>query len=381
MQRFFVIWFVLITTSHLSVSQSKLSSKNYQFIDEDSIALFFNHRYYFTEKQCFEYVRLVKLNSQGQFEGYFEDISIDDRLHGKGNYHNSLKEGYFEIYYVNGGLKVKGYYHNDLPTGTWEYFYENGDKERTLRFTSTETLLIQYIDSAGNVLVKEGNGRFKGLVNALIGGDEDHSVIAEGDVIDGRPHGKWVGIFMEDPFCEEEFEHGKFVWGTSSSRGRKNQHTMHLDNFRRKDYFDRMDNFYTQDCKDSVLYISKPSLPNEQAKESTSLNSPIFESSLKKGIDRVIENDIRTENTQEYTIGDHLFTVKIEVDKEGEAKDIILLGAWGNQFIREISSSIRNHVTFSKRSNTFYLHFKFSVSGGAFINYKYGFSTNMSNSL
>jgi hypothetical protein len=384
-QRFTTICFLILLTHRLCIAQADdLTPKNYQFLAEDSIMLFFNDRYYFTERECFKNVRIVRLNSAGQFEGYFEDISLKDRLLGKGHYKSGLKDGSFEIYHVNGQLHIKGYYDHDEPSGVWEYFYEDGRKERTIKFTPSEILLIQYIDPSGNILVSDGQGKFQGPVNPL-GGKSEAYVLAEGAVIDGRPHGKWTSNYMGGTFCEEEFDHGKFLGGSSpTSNLPYKKHPQHLNKFRLKDYFENLDNFFTEDCKDSVKWVrhntaQKSTAINPVPQATAAFNPTIFESALKKGIGRVLENDIRTENTHDYTIGDHVLTVKIVVDAEGKPKDVSFFAGWGNQFVSEIRSAIRSYVTFPKGVDHSYLHLKFSISGGTFVNYSYIFSPNSSN--
>lgn len=380
-----LIGVVLLFSGWKAASQEKtLSTDFYQFIDEDSVALYFNNRYNFVEKGCLQYIRLVKLNKAGKFEGYFEDLSIHDRLLGRGFYTNGERDGEFEIYYPTGPLRVKGVYAMGKPVDQWEYFYENGMRERRLRFTQSDTLLLDYADSAGNVLVRNGNGQFKGPVNALIGASE-HYIIAEGLVVNGKPHGNWVGMAGEDwLFCNEEFELGKYSGGTSpGSKRPKKQHFKHLSKFILKDYFAMLDGFYTERCADSARYAQRAThvkSTSNGAIPKRTFNARRFQSYLREAVGRSISSDIRN-NPQDYGGGNYYLTIRFSVDKEGKPDNFAHISTWGSALISEVKSCLSAHAQFPVSQKEVYFHLKFTFSGNALYTYRYAFSGSAINQL
>lgn len=375
---------VLISLRANSQSQDKsFPAECYQFITEDSIALFFNNRYHLIEKACVQNVRIVKLNKEGRFHGYFEDLSLKDQLLGKGHYVNGEKEGYFEIYYPSGVLRLKGNYKMDKPSDQWEYFYENGLLERRLKFTTTDTLLMDYVDNTGKVLIKNGNGQFKGPVNALIGASE-HYIIAEGLLVNGKPHGNWVGMAGEDwLFCNEEYELGKYLGGTSpDSKRKKNQHFKHLTKFVLKDYFQQLDYFFIEKCADSSQYNYKPKRPaKDYAIRQQNFDANRFRSYLSDAVGKAIEHDIRMNTPQGYTNGDYFLTIRFSIDKEGKPEDLTQISPWGSQLFFEVRNCLSLHASFPHGQKEVYFHMKFTFSGNALYTYRYAFSDGPTNQL
>lgn len=375
---------IVLLGSLQAISQDKFIEPGfYQHIAEDSIILFFNDRYHLIEKACVQNVRLIGLNKQGKFDGYFEDLTLQDRLLGKGHYVDGEKDGYFEIYYPTGGVRVKGFYKNNKAFEQWEYFYENGSLERRLKITASDTLLMEYIDAEGNVLVKNGNGQFKGPVNALMGASE-HYITAEGLVVNGKPHGNWIGMGGDDwLFCNEEFELGKYLGGTApGSRRKKQDHLRHLNKFILKDYFQLLDNFFTERCSDSSRYGYKPSRQVEaSAIHSRAFDTKRFNSFLREAVKRSIDHDMRMNSSDNYKNVDYTLTIRFSVSKDGKAENLSVITAWGSQFLSEIRNCMNSHATFPGSGKEMYFHMKFSFQGDAMYTYRYAFSNSALNQL
>jgi hypothetical protein len=380
--RFFIVGIFVLISLRASSQDKAFPAECYQFITEDSIAIFFNNRYHLTEKACLQNVRIVRLNKEGKFDGYFEDLTLQDQLFGKGHYKNGEKDGFFEIYYSSGGLRLKGKYAKDKPSDQWEYFYENGTLERRISFTTTDTLLMDYADSSGTVLVKYGNGKFKGSVNALVGASE-HYIIAEGLVVNGKPHGNWVGMAGDYwLFCNEEFDLGKYLGGTSpGSKRKKNEHFKHLTKFVLKDYFQMLDNFYVEKCSDSSRYNYKPRRSVESNRiRQQKFDASRFRSYLSEAVKRSINQDIRI-NSQSYGNGDYYVTIRFSVNKEGKAEKHDLISSWGSQIFFEVKNCLSTHAAFPGSQKETYFHMKFTFSGNAMYTYRYAFSGSPTNQL
>src|SRR5574337_2081765 len=91
----------------------------YDIIANDSIRMYFDPEYHFTEKPCAQFIRYIRVNDQGDFNGYFADATIDGAVIGTGRYISGKRHSHFETYYPNGKIKRKGEYRNNLPVGDW----------------------------------------------------------------------------------------------------------------------------------------------------------------------------------------------------------------------------------------------------------------------
>jgi antitoxin component YwqK of YwqJK toxin-antitoxin module len=214
----------------------------YEIIQGDSVMMFFNAHNHFTSKSCASYTRYVRINSNnGNFNGYFEDVTSENLLLGKGSYVDGLKHGCFETYYPNGKIKVKGCYQQNIPDQQWDYFYENGLPERTLKFTGTDTLLVNFVDEKGNIAVSNGNGYFYGSV---AGSSKSDGLLAKGKVINGKPHGKWTSTYFGNTYCKEEFNNGKLIRGVfpNARIGRTHTSKSHLNTFLLDNYYEFLEN-------------------------------------------------------------------------------------------------------------------------------------------
>lgn len=136
--RFLLLVFLSISLYVTSRAQSSIVF--FELIQDDSVALYFNKDFMFTEKECYDYVRRIRVTGNGDFNGYFEDRNINGRLLAKGAYSNGIKHGYFEIFYTYGGLYGRGYYENNKPVGNWEYYYPNGLLERVVTVLDSTVL-------------------------------------------------------------------------------------------------------------------------------------------------------------------------------------------------------------------------------------------------
>jgi antitoxin component YwqK of YwqJK toxin-antitoxin module len=359
---------ILLVVFHQSISSGQNSPpKFYEIIENDSVMFFFNGRNMFVEKACADFVRYSRIDKDGFFHGYFDDLSIDNVLLGKGHYVHGRKHGYFEVHYPDGSMRCKGNYADDKPIGQWEYFYEDELPERTLKITDSDTLLIRFADKKGNVKVMDGNGEFNGPI--AVSQTPTNVVNAKGKIENGKPNGKWTSILVNNiVYCKEEFENGKFVRGTfpnAIAGSKKYEHKSFLSKFMLGTYLYDLEVFRIEKCADSVMY-SRPKYNFDIQK---------FNADLRLEIDRVIESDFRTGNTEQYQIGDNYLTIQFSINKEGRPEDLRLLSGWGQQFFHAISSSIKMRTKFPPNAKTMYFQLKLNFPGGASYQYRFRFST------
>jgi hypothetical protein len=333
----------------------------FEIITGDSVALFFNGEGTFTEHECAEFTRYIRVKESGDFNGYFEDYSADNVLRTKGIYVNGIKHGYFEFYHPNGATMSKGYYENDVPVGIWEYFYATGVPERTLKITDSEVLLMRFVDSKGVVKIENGNGSFESFSM----GQQYYGAKIEGDVLDGLPDGKWRVLSPVDksPLYMEKFDHGRMIKTSLVSRREMTDNTPTLlCNFFVASYLPNLEGFFFKECNDE--YSNSPWRSQQ-----------ILQMELTRKIDALIEKDIQKRETARYTFGDNFVTIQFAVNKKGKAEDITLVSGWGEHFFETIKSSIRR-AKFSTKNETMYFRMRLSYAGGRKYRYTFKFSKN-----
>jgi len=353
----------------LLLSQYTLFSQDkkidfFKVIKGDSVMLFFNQNYFFSEKKCSEYTRYIRMDSVGDFNGYFEDLNQGNRLLGKGKYTHGKKQGSFEIYYLNGKIKCKGEYLDNNPIGQWDFFYENGLPERTLRITETDTLLINFYDDNNNLKIINGEGIFNGYVYY-----PSQKIIAKGKIVNGKPDGKWTSTYQNNIiFCKEEFKLGKFIHGIfpNAILDKDYNNKSFLNTFFQQNYLTSLENFMTSRCPDS-LHINNY--------KNFSFDMANFSSELRPKIAEVIENDIINGNTQDYSIGDFYVTVQFSTNKDGKAENFGLISG-GQQFFNSITTTIKMHARFLPLQDAMFFHLKLNFGEGFYYQYTIKFSKN-----
>lgn len=362
------IFLIIFQIQYNSFGQDN-STIFYEVIKDDSVMMFFNERNRFIEKKCSDFIRYTKVDNEGNFNGYYEDLSNENILMSKGYYVHGKKHGYFELYYPNGKIRSRGNYINNVPRGQWEYFYENELPERTIIITETDTLLLRFVDKKGALKVIEGNGEFNGFVagNSIA----SNSIIAKGKIENGKPNGKWSSVLFNNTiYCKEEFNNGKLVRGFFPNAmlgvDKDYIHKSFLNTFFLASYLNSLENFRLEKCADSAMYSSKK----------YSFDIQRFNSDLRVKIDKVIEDDFRSGKTNDYSIGDNYLTIQFSVNKEGKAENFTILTGWGQPFFNSISSSIRTQTTFPSSTKTMFFHLKLHFSGGFTYQYNFQFSKN-----
>lgn len=350
-----------------------LAQKNivyYELIEGDSVALYFNKDFMFTEKDCHDYVRRIRVTDNGDFNGYFEDRGVDNKLLGKGTYQNGLKHGYFEIFYPHGIIFSRGYYENNKPVGNWEYYYPNGLLERIITATDSAILMMRFVAKDGTVKVENGTGTFYGPVHGIPDIEDlqmftafSRSMIATGDIRNGLPTGRWIiPDRNKQAYYMERYENGQLIKTThvSKRKMRLRGTVPRLNAFFLGNYLGSIEMFERESCSESQQYFFNR-YPNDFR---------AFSYDLREKMNYVIDSDLRSGRRVYYQPGENYMSLKFSVDEKGKPYDITLVSDWGVNFLKVARNSL-NKTVFSTNSKTMYFHLKLSYAGG--YRYKYNF--------
>lgn len=348
---------ILIIALFFQLPQIAFSQDNfsyYEVIKDDSIMLFFNDKDKFVEKECAKGIRFTRVDTDANFNGLFTDVSRDGVLLSTGFYDHGKKNGFFQSYYANGKTKSKGKFVDNVPNGVWKYFYENGQPERTLQISSEDTLLISFYNKDGNQKVIDGNGEFNGYVgNSVI---TQNSALANGDIVNGKPNGKWSSTIADNSYSQEEFVNGEFVKGVflNTRKGWDPNYTNRsiLNAFFPGNYYLELEKFKFQKCKDSIHFRQPKS----------DFNSFKFFSLMKARIADVIKTDFRENRSGNYSIGENYMTVQFTVDEKGNAQNILMATTWGDQFLRVITTSLKSAEELPPSITPLYIHMKVNIA-------------------
>lgn len=354
----------LLLILHFTVpvqAQDTVAVQFYDFIFNDSVVMYFNHRYDFTAEDCAKYRRFTKLDSAGNFTGAFMDSS-DNSVLGKGVYVNGIKDGAFEIYHPNGILKSKGNYKDDRPAGYWKFYYPSGNQEKLVLFNAGDTLLLEYYSENGKQLVKDGNGHYRGTVG--VSTDPYYSMVAEaeGNIVKGKPDGIWTSRMAAFPYCTEKFSNGMFVSGKRPKHLVKNK----------EDYFDysmfniicspqyisRLEEFHLVACDPAFVNARKnpivmDSKIQENSKPAYDLQS--FRSYIMDAINEVMGKDIRSGESANYQFGDNILKISFNINEKGVPVDFKKLTSWGDQYFNPVTTAMSMHGKFPEGTGTLYL--------------------------
>lgn len=371
------VFFILIL--YVTPGRAQRSIVFYELIGGDSVALYFNKDFMFTEKDCFDYVRRIRITGTGDFNGYFEDRGITGRLLAKGVYNNGFKHGYFEVYYPNGNLFSRGYYENDRPVGIWEYFYTTGLPERVLDITDSTVLMMRFVNPEGNVWVNDGEGNFDGVVSGSrelknhpmfryppLPMDFSNGYPAKGKVVGGKPHGKWIiPDHNQQAYYMEKFDHGRLIKNPLVPKREKNVSKLPsmLNTFFLTNYLPALEIFELENCSESQQYFFNR-YPGDFR---------VFSYDLREKMNYIINTDLRSDRKAYYEPGDNFMSLQFSVDEKGKPYDIRLISDWGYNFLKVAENSL-NKTVFSTNTKTMYFHLKLSYAGGYVYKYNFRFS-------
>lgn len=361
---------ILFSIQQIAVAQRE-EVKFYEVITQDSIRMFFDNNDRFLPRECALNTRYIRINSEGNFEGYFQDWSNTDSLRGKGFYQNGIKNGYFEVYHPNGNLFSRGRYSANNPIGEWEFFFPNGKPDRALKIKDNEVLLIHSFDQNGTPQVVNGVGYFEGYVAGTF--NSHNQVKAKGKILNGKPEEEWVSYFPQDRvYAKEKYKDGKFIRGSfpEALTGKKNYADKpFLNTFLLNTHINYLEEVYVTKCPDTV---SRPIVKyNFDVKN--------FNRILRIRIKEVMSNAEFSEPGFDLSPGDHYMTLQFDINSKNTPENVLLVSSWGQKFYESIRGIITSEVNFPSFSETMYFHLRFSIiPGGTSYTYSYHFSRKRS---
>lgn len=346
----------------------------YNVIKDDSVVLYFNKSFSFTEERCAEYRRYTNVDSNGNFHQSFTDINKQDVVIGKGYYEHGLKNGEFETFYPDGQLQSRGRYRNNTATGSWIFFYPNGKPDRVLLINVADTLLLQFYDTSGVRRVTDGKGFFNGEV-AAANATAYNKVVAYGGIVDGKPDGEWKSFFGTYPYCTEKFDKGVFISGEQKSMAKGT--IQYKTNSRLKDlfpisYIERLEQFNIVKCWN---FTSIADIPGDKPKRNVNLeiNLESFRSFVNDAVRRVLETDGRN-GYSDYVDGDNFFKISFRVNDKGTPVDFKKLTSWGDQYFYPISDAMTMHAKLPTSDKPLYFQLTIIKKEGNTISYRYNFT-------
>ncbi|WP_192823158.1 energy transducer TonB [Rufibacter sp. LB8] len=178
------------------------------------VTVFFDANWQVTEKPEAAFIRVGKLDTLAHtFHGTVTDYYVSGAPLMQVAYVANIKEGVFSLYYSTKQLAQQGIFLNDKRAGAWNYFYPDGKPWQTLEFLDDNFKVINYYDSTGQQLVKEGTGAWQNSLQAKVGA-KNVSMQVSGNWADGKKVGTWFATQPTgEKVFEEEFENGSLVKG------------------------------------------------------------------------------------------------------------------------------------------------------------------------
>lgn len=154
------------------------------------------------------FYRLGWRDSLDRWQGNVRDYYIDGSIQMKGMYLDNMHDGIFRYYSRDGKYESLGRYARERPVGRWENYHANGLLESEVYYGNGSFTRTIY-DSLGNQQVMDGNGR-------VTTWHANGAVKEEGEYIDGRKQGTWLGYYPSGKgHYQEVYRDGLLVRGVA----------------------------------------------------------------------------------------------------------------------------------------------------------------------
>jgi antitoxin component YwqK of YwqJK toxin-antitoxin module len=219
MRKLFIFCF-LISLLSSARGQTIIGSQTYVNKSIDGyIHLYYDQQYFLVDEDCEykTYTRVTKFDKEnGCFNGFFTDYYNNGKTYLTGNFTKGKKDGNFKGFYPSGKPKYDIYFKDDQETGVWEYYYESGNLWYQIEFKNKRSYINNYFNNYGQLLVKEGKGKF--FFTEKASGFNEYgynSIVYNGRVKNGLPAGNW-STFLEYDNQNQEligtelYSNGKF---------------------------------------------------------------------------------------------------------------------------------------------------------------------------
>jgi membrane associated rhomboid family serine protease/antitoxin component YwqK of YwqJK toxin-antitoxin module len=155
-----------------------------------------------------EFFRIGFRDSLGRWQGAVRDFYLNGDIQMKGNYIDDLQDGVFLYYSDHHTYTSAGRYEKEYPIGKFELFHWNGKREREV-FYGNGVYVKNIWDSTGNLLVENGDGKYKRW-------HANGALAEEGAYLNGRREGYWFGYHDNgEPFYKELFKDNRLINGAS----------------------------------------------------------------------------------------------------------------------------------------------------------------------
>lgn len=116
-------------------------------------------------------------------------------------------QGIYTNYFANGNKMTVRHYTDGKQDGEETGYYPNGKFYYSKTYSAGKQLFNEYRDSTGNVLAKNGNGKWTEFTGDNFGDD-----IFEGQVVNGQQEGEWRRKIHDTLSVVTKFKNGEQKW-------------------------------------------------------------------------------------------------------------------------------------------------------------------------
>jgi TonB family protein len=187
-------------------------------------------------KDSADFIRIIQEPDSGSTEFILMEFYKDNHKKRFGTVSKFepalVYEGTLTSYFPNGKLREVTIYKKGKPEGDGYFYYRNGQLKKTVRYNTKGTAikpaydypdnfkLINFFDSTGTQLVKDGKGFVKEI-------SDSGNRIEEGNYLDSLKDGEWKGQFLKSGNSyTETYQNGKCKGGKSTlNDGTKHTYT------------------------------------------------------------------------------------------------------------------------------------------------------------
>lgn len=177
---------ILASTNLLTTACIDSFRMKHYFIKEDKI--FFNNG----ELGKGQFDAYTNLDGKWTFY-YRENIK-----HSEGVFTGDFRSGEWQYWYEDGTLMSRGNYDLNERSGDWVFWHPNGKIAEIRRYDYNIEKLIEAYNLEGEIMVKEGEGRYERKVN--------NKVVESGEYKDSIKVGKWEYLDNNNDIFTEFYE-------------------------------------------------------------------------------------------------------------------------------------------------------------------------------
>lgn len=132
---------------------------------------------------------------------------------------HGIRHGAIVMYHENGAVKAMGNFHSGMPSGDITSWYPDGTIQSIEFFLPADERgklgnsgLVDYYDSLGNQIVKNGKGYCECFFDIV----SNPKYMEKGKIVEGLRDSVWVGYWLDGrKYFEETYSGGELTSGTS----------------------------------------------------------------------------------------------------------------------------------------------------------------------